>query len=44
MQAKLLKVKGIIERKDSVIHIIAGDVEDLTPLLGDLDTTSRDFH
>lgn len=44
VQAKLLKVKGIIERKDSVIHIIAGDVEDLTPLLGDLDTTSRDFH
>jgi len=44
VQAKLLYVKGIIERKDSVIHIIAGDVEDLTPLLGDLDTTSRDFH
>ena len=44
VQAKLLKVKGIIEREGSVIHIIAGEVEDLTPLLGNLDTTSRDFH
>ncbi len=44
VQAKLLKVKGIIEREGSVIHVIAGDVEDLTPLLGDLHTRSRDFH
>jgi len=44
IQAKLLKVKGVMEREGSVIHVIAGDVEDLTPLLGSLDTQSRDFH
>lgn len=44
LQARLLRVKGIIEREGSVIHIIAGELEDLTYLLGELATDSRDFH
>ena len=44
LQARLLRVKGIIEREGSVIHIIAGELEDLTYLLGELATGSRDFH
>ena len=44
LHARLLRVKGVIEKEGDVIHIIAGHLEDITPLLGDLDTHSRDFH
>lgn len=44
LQAKLLRIKGVIERNGDVIHIIAGHMEDLTHLLGGLATQSRDFH
>lgn len=44
LHARLLCVKGLVERQGSVIHVVAGHLEDLTALLGDLDTTSRDFH
>ncbi len=39
LKSKLLKVNGILEKKDGVIHIIAGRLTDLTPLLGSLDLT-----
>jgi error-prone DNA polymerase len=39
-----LKVNGILEKKDGVIHIIAGRLTDLTPLLGSLKSYSREFH
>lgn len=42
--AKLLMVKGILEREGSVIHVIAGRLIDLTPKLQQLQTRSRDFH
>ena len=44
LTAKILKVKGIVEKADNVVHVIAGKLEDLTPLLGELKTQSREFH
>jgi error-prone DNA polymerase len=44
LQGKLVMVKGIVERENEVIHVVAGHVSDQTPLLGKLATTSRDFH
>jgi len=42
--ARLLAVYGTLERQGEVAHLIAGHLRDLTPLLGDLVTHSRDFH
>jgi error-prone DNA polymerase len=44
MGSKILKVKGILERKDEVTHIIAGKLIDCSHLLNELQTQSRDFH
>ncbi len=44
LQGKLVVVKGIVERENEVIHVVAGHVSDETPLLGKLATASRDFH
>jgi error-prone DNA polymerase len=44
MNAKILQIKGILERGDGdVIHIIAGRLIDQTHLLGQLDTKTREF-
>ena len=42
--SRLLAVYGVLERQGEVTHLIAGHLKDLTPLLGDLVTQSRDFH
>ena len=42
--AKLLAVFGKVERVDQVVHLLAGRLADLSPLLGNLETRSRDFH
>jgi len=42
--SRLLAVYGVLERQGEVAHLIAGRLKDLTPLLGDLVTQSRDFH
>jgi error-prone DNA polymerase len=42
--AKLLAVYGNIEREGEVVHVQAGRLVDLSPLLGRLETKSRDFH
>ncbi|MCX2865867.1 hypothetical protein OOZ63_29035, partial [Paucibacter sp. PLA-PC-4] len=44
LNAKLLAVKGTWQREGEVRNIVAGYLEDLTPLLGELRTASRDFH
>lgn len=41
--SRLLAVYGVLERQGEVTHLIAGHLKDLTPLLGDLVTQSRDF-
>ena len=42
--ARLMAVYGKVEREGLVVHVIAGRLADLTPLLGTLPTKSRDFH
>ncbi len=42
--AKLLAVFGKVEREGQVVHVLAGRLADLSPLLGDLPARSRDFH
>jgi error-prone DNA polymerase len=42
--SRLLAVYGVLERQGEVAHLIAGHLKDLTPLLGNLVTQSRDFH
>lgn len=41
--ARLLGVKGVVEREGAVVHVVAGALEDLSGLLGALETRSRDF-
>ncbi len=43
IQGRLLRIKGAVERKDSVIHVIAGHVEDLSQYLEQFSLKSRDF-
>jgi error-prone DNA polymerase len=42
--SRLMAVYGTVEREGDVVHLIAGRLVDLTPLLGALQTKSRDFH
>jgi error-prone DNA polymerase len=44
LRARLLAVYGQWQRQDGVKNLIAHKLADLTPLLGGLATTSRDFH
>jgi error-prone DNA polymerase len=39
-----LAVYGVWQREGNVVSLIAGQLQDLSPLLGELSTTSRDFH
>ena len=42
--SRLMAVHGVWQREGEVCNLIAGHLEDLTPLLGRLATESRDFH
>lgn len=42
--ARLLGVFGQLQSESGVVHLIAKRLVDLSPWLGRLDTTSRDFH
>jgi len=42
--ARLLGVYGKVEREGEVVHVLAGRLVDLSPMLGALPTRSRDFH
>lgn len=44
LQSRLLAVHGTWQRHGQVCNLIAGSLEDLTPFLGRLATSSRDFH
>ncbi|MDP2016076.1 error-prone DNA polymerase [Hydrogenophaga sp.] len=43
-QSRLLAVHGVWQREGEAKNLIAGHLEDLTPLLRGLSTVSRDFH
>ncbi len=42
--ARLLAVGGPVQKEGLVVHVLARRFEDLTPLLGELRTSSHDFH
>jgi error-prone DNA polymerase len=42
--ARLMAVYGKVEREGIVVHLVAGHLVDLSPMLGALETRSRDFH
>ena len=44
LESRLLMVEGTLEVEGEVRHLVARRLHDLTPLLGNLDTRSRDFH
>ncbi|WP_247749544.1 error-prone DNA polymerase [Pseudoalteromonas viridis] len=44
LSAKLLEVKGVVEKEGEVIHVIAGRLIDRSEILGTLHSKSRDFH
>lgn len=44
VHARLLAVYGVWQREGEVRHLIAHHLRDLSPLLGGLSTSSRDFH
>jgi error-prone DNA polymerase len=44
LQSSLLGVRGEVQRQGEVLHVIAGQLEDLSGLLGRLRAPSRDFH
>ena len=43
LTARLLTVQGVVERAGEVVHVIANRLIDSSALLGELETTSRDF-
>ncbi len=42
--ARLLGVRGKVQREGEVIHVVASRLEDYSDWLGELSTSSRDFH
>ncbi len=44
LRARLLGVSGRVQREGRVVHLVARELWDCTPLLGRLPTRSRDFH
>jgi error-prone DNA polymerase len=44
VNASLLCVEGVLERKDEVTHLVAKKLFDISAKLGKLATSSRDFH
>ena len=42
--SKLMAVYGKVEREGAVVHLLAGHLVDLSPMLGALAAKSRDFH
>jgi len=44
LKSQILLIKGKMERKNSVVHIIAGYIEDQSHAIEQLNNPSRDFH
>jgi error-prone DNA polymerase len=42
--SRLLAVRGQVQREGRVVHVLARRLEDLSPMLGRLATSSHDFH
>ena len=44
LTARLLHVKGVIEKEGEIVHVMAGKLSDLSHLINALPVSSRDFH
>ncbi len=44
LTARLLHVKGVIEKEGDIVHVMAGKLSDLSHLINSLPVSSRDFH
>ncbi|MBB5322753.1 error-prone DNA polymerase [Marinobacter oulmenensis] len=44
LTARLLHVKGVLEREGDIVHVMAGKLSDLSHLIHTLPVSSRDFH
>ncbi|MET1255480.1 error-prone DNA polymerase [Aliikangiella maris] len=44
LNSQIIQIKGKIERKKNVVHIIAGHLEDISHYLPNFNKKSRDFH
>ena len=44
LTARLLHVKGVLEREGEIVHVMAGKLSDLSHLIHSLPVESRDFH
>ena len=44
LNSRLLGVQGVVQKQGEVLHVVAQRLEDLSGLLGRLQTSSRDFH
>ncbi len=44
LRSRVLIIKGVLERKENVVHVIAGHLQDMSDELTQLQTHSRDFH
>ena len=44
LESRLLGVRGRIQREGDVLHVVAQRLQDLSPLLGGLVVSSRNFH
>jgi len=44
LESRLMAVEGRLETESGVRHVIAHRLEDLSPMLGVLAVSSRDFH
>ena len=44
LTARLLHVKGVLEREGEIVHVMAGKLSDLSHLINSLPVASRDFH
>lgn len=44
LTARLLHVKGVLEREGDIVHVMAGKLSDLSHLINSLPVSSRDFH
>ncbi|WP_417760608.1 error-prone DNA polymerase [Shewanella sp.] len=44
LSARILQVTGVVEFADGVLHVIAGQLTDISKLMAKLAVSSRDFH
>jgi error-prone DNA polymerase len=44
LTARLLHVKGVLEREGDIVHVMAGKLTNLSHLINSLPVSSRDFH